>query len=137
MRVLFVILFVLPNLSIAKENLSKGRKPNQAPVPAATVRVVYGDRITFFQVYSGPAAGRVELTNNAGLNRTKMTKKTDADFIVAKVSSLPAVKMDKTKCQRRFIETFTNNQFKSYCYEDSSTAAVDAQAIANLLSAVF
>ncbi|MBK7844219.1 MAG: hypothetical protein IPJ71_11070 [Bdellovibrionales bacterium] len=139
LKLMFLYLLIPVHIAFANPSTVErtNRKPNQIERSTIRIRVVYGERTTFFVVYKVKNGGKVEFSNNLGARETKEISAGDHDYLKLKVSSLSGTNNEKRFCLRNFIEVKTDARELVGCIGATNKLAKGIQHVTNLISTIF
>lgn len=136
---LIIFSLVVTSQSFAKSVATKknNRNPKQVEASAINFKVVYGEKITYFDVVKAKNGGRVKFSNNLGAKDAKDISANDCEFLRSKVSGLTEPSNKKEFCTRNYIEITDGARQILGCLGAPNKLATEIQETANLLSALF
>jgi hypothetical protein len=126
--------FAVTGLSATK-NID--RKPNQAQAATFQLKVVYGDKTTFFKLSRGNGDATASFSTNVGTHSSKTISLANYDYLKLKVDGLSGVSNEKNFCARKYIDLRTDSKEFVGCLGASNKLARDIQEIANLAALLF
>jgi hypothetical protein len=132
----YIIIAIVLCATIDSHGRQKTRRISQADL-AIELRIVFGEKITVFDIGSKPVP-YVNFSNNNGEQSLKNVKLKDYQFLVKKVNALSG-RSDNvySKCSRAFIQLNAQNKIYSGCLQGKSKLSEDLRNLANILSLLF
>ena len=138
-RLPLISLFVVLVLSLATMAAKKKSKKIEKLITVPTLQfgIVYGDKITAFNVFPAQGGGRVEYSNSHGAKGTEKLSATDYEFLKSKVAALKGPSNKQEFCPTTYMVVKGEGVHLLGCLGAPNKLAQDLQSTVNLLSLLF
>lgn len=116
---------------------AKAKRSVSQVIPPLSIKVVFGDKTTNFEITKSLSAAQVVLTDNYGAHQTKEISQRDHQFIYAQMQAIRGPTNQKIYCQRNYIEFRYNQKSMLGCLHSANKVSTQMRELANLLALMF
>ena len=112
-------------------------KTTVAHKPALIFKIVYGEKVTVFEIDNSKAKPKIAFSNSLGNRASREISLDDYDFLKSKVSNLQGETNRKDFCTRSYIEVKAGSRELLGCLGSPNKMAKELLDIVNLISLLF